>query len=132
MLFSRFLPSMIQFHHSQQDRGFSGSTGEPKKVRVSTSSSGLTTVESSNDPRTDRENRAGSVIISTVGGGMAEITIVESPTDAYRRLFRDNGLPEESFDRRDLRLYRMRMQTVSVDQGSTGSSRAGAPSRSTD
>ncbi len=56
----------------------------------------------------------------------------DSPTDAYRRLFRDNGLPEESFDRRDLRLYRMRMQTVSVDQGSTGSSRAGAPSRSTD
>jgi hypothetical protein len=44
-----------------------------------------------------------------------------TPSDAYRRLFRDNGLPEESFDRRDLRLYRMRMQTVSVDQGSTGS-----------
>ena len=45
----------------------------------------------------------------------------ESPTEAYRRLFRDNGLPEDSFGRRDLRLYRMRMQTVSVDQGSTGS-----------
>jgi hypothetical protein len=44
-----------------------------------------------------------------------------TPSDAYRRLFRDNGLPEESFDRRDLRLYRMRMQTVSVDQGSAGS-----------
>ena len=52
----------------------------------------------------------------------------ETPTDAYRRLFRDNGLPEDSFERRDLRLYRMRMRTVSVDQGSTGSSRAGAPS----
>jgi hypothetical protein len=47
-----------------------------------------------------------------------------SPTDAYRRLFRENGLPEESFDRRDLRLYRVRMQTVSIDQGSTGSKRA--------
>lgn len=45
----------------------------------------------------------------------------ETPSDAYRRLFRDNGLPEDSFERRDLRLYRMRMQTVSVDQGSTGS-----------
>ena len=44
-----------------------------------------------------------------------------TPSDAYRRLFRDNGLPEESFERRDLRLYRMRMQTVSVDQGSAGS-----------
>ena len=45
----------------------------------------------------------------------------ESPTSAYRRLFRDNGLPEDSFDRSDLRLYRIRMQTISVDQGSTGS-----------
>lgn len=44
-----------------------------------------------------------------------------TPSDAYRRLFRDNGLAEESLDRRDLRLYRMRMQTVSVDQGSAGS-----------
>ena len=52
----------------------------------------------------------------------------ETPTDAYRRLFRDNGLPEDSFERRDLRLYRMRMRTVSVDQGSTGSSRTGVPS----
>jgi hypothetical protein len=52
----------------------------------------------------------------------------ESPTDAYRRLFRDNGLAEDSFERRDLRLYRMRMRTVSVDQGSTGSSRPVAPS----
>jgi hypothetical protein len=46
-----------------------------------------------------------------------------SPSDAYRRLFRENGLPEESFDRRDLRLYRVRMQTVSIDQGSAGSRR---------
>lgn len=45
----------------------------------------------------------------------------ESPTDAYKQLFRDNGLPEDSFGRRDLRLYRVRMQTVSIDQGSTGS-----------
>jgi hypothetical protein len=45
----------------------------------------------------------------------------ETPSDAYRRLFRDNGLPEDSFGRRDLRLYRMRMETVSVDQGSAGS-----------
>lgn len=44
----------------------------------------------------------------------------KSPTDAYRTLFRDNGLPEDSFTRRDLRLYRLRMQTVSIDQGSTG------------
>ena len=54
----------------------------------------------------------------------------DTPTDAFRRLFRDNGLPEDSFERRDLRLYRMRMQTVSVDQGSTGSSRTGVPSGS--
>jgi hypothetical protein len=51
-----------------------------------------------------------------------------SPTEAYRNLFRDNGLPEDSFERRDLRLYRLRMRTVSVDQGSAGSSRTGVPS----
>jgi hypothetical protein len=45
----------------------------------------------------------------------------DSPTDAYEQLFRDNGLPEDSFGRKDLRLYRIRMQTVSIDQGSTGS-----------
>jgi hypothetical protein len=45
----------------------------------------------------------------------------DSPTDAYKRLFRNNGLPENSFGRKDLRLYRVRMQTVSIDQGSTGS-----------
>ena len=45
----------------------------------------------------------------------------DSPTDAYKQLFRDNGLPEDSFGRRDLRLYRIRMQTVSIDQGSMGS-----------
>ena len=44
-----------------------------------------------------------------------------TPSDAYRRLFRDNGLPEDSFERRDLRLYRMRMETISIDQGSAGS-----------
>ncbi len=44
----------------------------------------------------------------------------DSPTDAYKQLFRDNGLPEDSFGRSDLRLYRVRMQTVSIDQGSTG------------
>ena len=44
-----------------------------------------------------------------------------SPTDAYKRLFRDNQLPENSFGRSDLRLYRLRMQTVSIDQGLTGS-----------
>jgi hypothetical protein len=52
-----------------------------------------------------------------------------TPTEAFRRLFVDNGLPEDSFDRRDLRLYRMRMETVSVDQGSTGSRRTGASGR---
>lgn len=54
----------------------------------------------------------------------------ESPTDAFRWLFRDNGMPEDSFDRRDLRLYRFRMETVSVDQGSAGSRRTLAPSGS--
>ena len=53
-----------------------------------------------------------------------------TPTDAYRRLFRENDLPEDSFERRDLRLYRLRMQTVSVDQGSAGSRRARGPSGS--
>lgn len=53
-----------------------------------------------------------------------------SPTDAYRELFVDNGLPAESFNREDLRLYRSRMHTVSRDpgQGSAGSRRAGEPS----
>lgn len=55
-----------------------------------------------------------------------------TPTDAYRRLFRDNDLPEDSFDRRDLRLYRLRMQIVSIDQGSAGSRRPGGPSGSDD
>jgi hypothetical protein len=54
----------------------------------------------------------------------------ETPTDAYRTLFRENGLPEDSFERRDLRLYRLRMQTVSIDQGSAGSRRTGVPSGS--
>lgn len=47
--------------------------------------------------------------------------MADSPTDAYKRLFRDNELSEDSFGRSDLRLYRLRMQTVSIDQGSTGS-----------
>jgi hypothetical protein len=55
-----------------------------------------------------------------------------TPTDAYRRLFRDNDLPEESFARRDLRLYRIRMQTVSIDQGSARSRRTGVLSDSDD
>jgi hypothetical protein len=53
-----------------------------------------------------------------------------SPSEAYRQLFIDNGLPEESFDRADLRLYRMRMKTLSVDHGSAGSRRGGVPSGS--
>ena len=53
-----------------------------------------------------------------------------SPTEAYRQLFRENGLPEESFDRADLRLYRLRMKTVSVDHGSADSRRTGVPSGS--
>ena len=53
-----------------------------------------------------------------------------TPTDAYRRLFRENDLPEDSFERRDLRLYRLLMRTVSIDQGSAGSRRAGGPSGS--
>lgn len=51
-----------------------------------------------------------------------------SPTEAFEKLFRDNGLPEDSFERRDLRLYRIRMETVSIDQGSTGSRRTAGPS----
>ncbi|MGB8221974.1 MAG: hypothetical protein WCF10_05265 [Polyangiales bacterium] len=50
----------------------------------------------------------------------------DSPTDAYRQLFRENDLPEDSFERRDLRLYRIRLQTLSVDQGSTGRKPTGA------
>lgn len=46
-----------------------------------------------------------------------------SPTEAFRTLFRDNGLSEDSFDRADIRLYRILMHTLSVDQGSAGSSR---------
>jgi hypothetical protein len=40
-----------------------------------------------------------------------------SPTKAFEDLFEENGLPKDSFDRADLRLYRIRMQMVSVDQG---------------
>ena len=48
-----------------------------------------------------------------------------SPTEAYRALFAENGLPENSFTRSDTRLYRLRMHRLSVDQGSAaGSSRA--------
>jgi hypothetical protein len=56
----------------------------------------------------------------------------DTPTDAYRRLFRDNDLPEDSFERKDLRLYRLRMQTVSIDQGLAGSRRVRVPSDSDD
>jgi hypothetical protein len=55
-----------------------------------------------------------------------------TPTAAYRRLFRENDLPEDSFERQDLRLYRLRMQTVSIDQGLAGSRRARDPSDSDD
>lgn len=40
-----------------------------------------------------------------------------SPTRAFQDLFEDNGLPKDSFDRADIRLYRIRMQMLSVDQG---------------
>jgi len=33
---------------------------------------------------------------------------------AYRKLFRDDGLPEDSLGRRELRLYRLRVQTLTV------------------
>jgi hypothetical protein len=56
----------------------------------------------------------------------------DSPTDAYRSLFRENDLSEDSFERTDLRLYRLRMQTVSIDQGLTGSRRARGSSGSGD
>jgi hypothetical protein len=56
----------------------------------------------------------------------------DTPTDAYRILFRENNLPEDSFERRDLRLYRLRMQTVSIDQGLAGSRRPGDRSDSSD
>ena len=53
-----------------------------------------------------------------------------TPSEAYRELFVDNGMEEESFNRNDLRLYRMHMRTLSVDHGSAGSSRAGVDSDS--
>lgn len=53
----------------------------------------------------------------------------DSPTDAFRSLFDQNGLPEDSFDRRDLRLYRIRIETISLDHGSTRSRRGDVPSR---
>jgi hypothetical protein len=48
-----------------------------------------------------------------------------TPTDAFRVLFLANGLAAESFDRADLRLYRIRLKTLSVDHGSAASSRGG-------
>lgn len=53
-----------------------------------------------------------------------------TPSEAYRQLFRNNGLPDESFDREDTRLYRLRMKTLSVDHGSAGSRRGGVASGS--
>ena len=50
-----------------------------------------------------------------------------SPTKAFEFLFRDNGLPEDSFHRADIRLYRLVMRTLSVDQGSADSSRTDVP-----
>ncbi len=43
-----------------------------------------------------------------------------SPSEAFRQLFRENDLPEQSFNRPDVRLYRFVMQTISVDQASAG------------
>jgi hypothetical protein len=36
------------------------------------------------------------------------------PSQAYRKLFSDDGLPPDSFDRHDLRLYRMVVQTIAT------------------
>lgn len=41
-----------------------------------------------------------------------------SPTEAFRMLFVDNGLPQDSLNRPDLTLYRFVMQPISIDQAS--------------
>ena len=40
-----------------------------------------------------------------------------SPALALRSLFKDNGLGEQSYDRKDLRLYRFVTRRLSVDFG---------------
>lgn len=55
------------------------------------------------------------------------------PSDAFASLFAHNDLPADSFTRADLRLYRLRVEPLAVDQGSaagSGSSRPGAASGS--
>lgn len=53
------------------------------------------------------------------------------PSDAFVALFEQNDLPADSFARKDLRLYRLRVESLSVDQGSAaGSSRRDAASGS--
>ena len=55
------------------------------------------------------------------------------PSDAFASLFTHNDLPADSFARADLRLYRLRVEPLAVDQGSaagSGSSRPGAASGS--
>lgn len=50
------------------------------------------------------------------------------PSAAFAALFEQNDLPANSFTREDLRLYRLRVEPLSVDQGSeTGSSRGETP-----
>ena len=56
---------------------------------------------------------------ATVGAG--------SPTKAFEFLFTENGLPADSFKRADLRLYRLLMRTLSVDQGLADSRRTLVP-----
>ena len=38
------------------------------------------------------------------------------PSRAYRQLFKDDGLPADSFDHRDLRLYRLAVQRLGVSE----------------
>jgi hypothetical protein len=38
------------------------------------------------------------------------------PSRAYRQLFKDDGLPADSFDHRDLRLYRLAVQRIGVSE----------------
>jgi hypothetical protein len=60
---------------------------------------------------------------------LPETTQLESKgtaSRAYRKLFTDDGLPPDSFDRHDLRLYRLMVQNIATSRG-TAPSDASSP-----
>ncbi|MET0386960.1 MAG: hypothetical protein ABW321_13425 [Polyangiales bacterium] len=49
------------------------------------------------------------------------------PSSAYRQLFKDDGLPVESMEHRDLRMYRLAVQLIGISEAPQPQGRAPAP-----